>query len=68
MSERVLNDLGLDQKETRNIIEMFRERDEQLIREQHAVQHDEEMVIQSAKDTARELELLLKNDQKSDGR
>jgi glutathione-regulated potassium-efflux system ancillary protein KefC/glutathione-regulated potassium-efflux system protein KefB len=67
MSERVLNDLGLDQKESRNIIEMFRERDEQLIREQHAVQHDEEMVIQSAKDTARELELLLKNDQQSGG-
>lgn len=66
MSERVLGDLGLDGKETRNIIEMFRERDEQLIREQHAVQHDEEMVIQSAIDTAQELELLLKNDQKNE--
>jgi len=67
MSEQVLNGLGFDQKETRNIVEMFSERDKQLIREQHAVQHDEEMVIQSAKDTARELELLLKHDQKSGG-
>ena len=37
---------------------------EQLIREQHAVQHDEEQLIQTARDTAHELELLLRSDRK----
>ena len=41
---------------------MFRESDARLIREQHAVHHDEEQLIQSANDTARELESLLRSD------
>lgn len=63
MGEQVLNDLGIGEMESRRIVETFREKDAQLIREQHAVQHDEERIIQSAKETARELELLLRNDQ-----
>jgi hypothetical protein len=35
-----------------------------LIREQHAVQHDEEMLIQTARETGRELMFLMKRDQK----
>tara|TARA_B110000438_G_C15707427_1_gene603804 strand:+ start:304 stop:474 length:171 start_codon:yes stop_codon:yes gene_type:complete len=44
------------------IIRTFQERDTQLIKEQHAVQHNEEQIIQSARETALELELLLRND------
>ena len=32
--------------------------------EQHAVHHDEEKVMQSARDTAQELESLLRNDRR----
>jgi len=64
MSEQVLFDLGFDESEVRRLIATFREKDDQLIREQHAVQHDEEQLIQTARDTARELELLLKSDLK----
>ena len=62
MSEKILSDLGFQNDEVRRIVSAFREHDTKLIREQHAVQHDEEKVIQSAKETARELELLLRRD------
>ena len=64
MSERVLFDLGFEEQEVHRLIATFREKDAQLIREQHAVQHDEEQLIQTARDTARELEILLKSDLK----
>jgi glutathione-regulated potassium-efflux system ancillary protein KefC/glutathione-regulated potassium-efflux system protein KefB len=64
MSEQVLFDLGFKKKEVYRLIATFREKDAQLIREQHAVQHDEEQLIQTARDTARELELLLRSDRK----
>ena len=64
MSEQVLSDLGFEEKEVHRLIATFREKDAQLIREQHAVQHDEEQLVQTARDTARELELLLRSDRK----
>ncbi|MFT5501367.1 MAG: glutathione-regulated potassium-efflux system ancillary protein KefC, partial [Woeseiaceae bacterium] len=65
MSEQVLTGLGLEDKEVLNVVQAFREKDAQLVREQHAIQHDEEQLIQTAKDTARELELLLRNDRQN---
>ena len=62
MSGRVLDMLGFDQQEVRRSIDTFREHDKRLLDEQHAIHHDEERLIQSAKDTARELESLLRND------
>ena len=64
MSEQVLFGLGFDEKEVDRLITTFRDKDNQLIHEQHALQHDEEQLIQTARDTARELELLIKSDQK----
>lgn len=64
MSEQVLRDIGFDDKKSRHIVETFKDRDARLIREQHAIHHDEEQLIQSARETARELELLLKSDEK----
>ena len=64
MSEQVLFSLGFDDKEVNRLITTFRDKDNQLIHEQHALQHDEEQLIQTARDTARELELLIKSDQK----
>jgi len=65
MGEQALRGLGMKDAQARDVVEMFRERDKKLIREQHAVQHDEEMLIQTAKETARELELLLRSDLKN---
>jgi glutathione-regulated potassium-efflux system ancillary protein KefC/glutathione-regulated potassium-efflux system protein KefB len=65
LSERVMCTLGFSEKEVRLMIDRFRESDERLIYEQHAVHHDEEKLIQSAKDTAQELESLLRNDLKA---
>lgn len=65
LSERVLQDLDLDDGNVQQIVELFKDRDRRLIVEQHAVQHDEERLIQSARETARELESLLKQDLKS---
>ncbi len=62
MSGRVLEMLGFDQEEVRRVIDTFGERDKRLLDEQHAIHHDEERLIQSAKDTARELESLLRSD------
>jgi glutathione-regulated potassium-efflux system ancillary protein KefC/glutathione-regulated potassium-efflux system protein KefB len=65
LSEVVLCKLGFDEGDVRMVVENFRDSDQRLIKEQHAVHHDEEKLIQSAKDTARELETLLRNDLRS---
>lgn len=62
MSEQVLAGVGFDQDAINHVVRTFREKDEQLMLEQHAVQHDEEQLIQSSRDTATELELLMKSD------
>jgi len=62
ISGRVLKLLGIEEDEARRAVDMFRERDKRLLDEQHAIHHDEEQLIQTANDTARELELLLRSD------
>jgi glutathione-regulated potassium-efflux system ancillary protein KefC/glutathione-regulated potassium-efflux system protein KefB len=64
MTEQALKDLGRDEQEAKRIVEVFRERDARLIREQHVLQNDEEKLIQSSKDTALELEALLNSDRR----
>jgi hypothetical protein len=58
--------LGLDfgADDVRRLIDTFRERDARLILEQHVLQHDEAKLIQTSRDTAQELETLLRNDLK----
>jgi monovalent cation:proton antiporter-2 (CPA2) family protein len=67
MGEHVLADLGHDKSHARRIVETFADRDARLMREQHAVQHDEEKLMQSARETAQELESLLRNDLRDKG-
>jgi glutathione-regulated potassium-efflux system ancillary protein KefC/glutathione-regulated potassium-efflux system protein KefB len=62
LSKQVMLDLGMPEPDVEHIASVFEERDRKLIREQHAVQHDEERLIQSARETARELESLLSGD------
>ena len=62
ISKQVLVNLGNNVDDVEHIADLFQQHDRQLIVEQHAVQHDETRLIQTAKETARELELLLKHD------
>jgi monovalent cation:proton antiporter-2 (CPA2) family protein len=62
MSKRVLINLGFDKEEVEQVSEKFRARDTRLLKEQQAIHHSEEQMIQSSKDTAAELESLLQND------
>ena len=62
MSETVLKNLGQSSAEAKHVVEAFCERDSQLLLEQHAIHDSEEKLIQSSKDTARELESLLRRD------
>jgi len=65
MSETVLGSLGLSDADTKRLTSSFRERDERLLLEQHAIYHSEEQLIQSARDTAEELDSLLRDDTRS---
>lgn len=66
MSEQVLRQLGGDADEAKRIVDSFCERDEQLLKEQHAIADSEEKLIQSTHDTALELESLLRRDKSLD--
>jgi len=62
MSEEVLLHLGRSKDDARHIIDSFCDGDERLLNEQHEIAGSEEKLIQSTKDTARELESLLRRD------
>ncbi len=62
MSEVILKQLGQSPEEVRHVIDSFAERDERLLVEQHEIHDSEEKLIQSARDTADELEALLKRE------
>ena len=66
MSEQVLNSLGQTDEDARHIVDSFRKLDEQLLLEQQAIHDSEELLIQSSKDTATELESLLRRDNPDD--
>lgn len=64
LGENVLDKLGFDTDEVEHIGRTFRARDAQLLAEQHAIHDSEDKLIQSAKDTARELESILREDRR----
>jgi glutathione-regulated potassium-efflux system ancillary protein KefC/glutathione-regulated potassium-efflux system protein KefB len=62
MTEQVLTGIGHSPEEAKHIIDAFSERDATLLIEQHAIHNSEEQLIQSSKDSAAELESLLRRD------
>jgi monovalent cation:proton antiporter-2 (CPA2) family protein len=64
ISKEVIESIGVSRKDTSIATESFRERDIQLLKEQHAFHQSEEKLRQSAQDTAAELDLLLRDDAK----
>jgi len=65
MTELVLLNLGHSSKNAKHVINSFYERDAKLLVEQHAIHDSEEKLIQSVKETADELESLLRVDSPS---
>jgi len=66
MSKRILTNLGQSPEEAKFIVDTFCDRDSRLLLEQHAIHDSEEKLIQSSKDTATELETLLRRDKPVD--
>lgn len=64
MTEQVLTRLGHSPAEVKHIIDAFSERDSRLLIEQHAIHDSEEQLIQSSKDSAAELESILRRDRR----
>ncbi len=62
MSELVLTNLGQSRDEAKQIVGAFCEKDSKLLIEQHAIHDSEEKLIQSVRDSADELETLLRQD------
>ena len=62
MGESVLEKLGLEKNEVRQVSDTFRDADEKLLLEQHALQGSEKRLVQSATDAAAELESILEQD------
>ncbi len=62
LTELVLQGTGLDEAEARHTIATFRERDEATLVLQRDIYDDERQLIQSAKQTAQELEELFEED------
>jgi hypothetical protein len=67
MGESVLEKLGLEDNEVRQVSDTFRDADENLLREQHALQGSEKRLVQSATDAAAELESILEQDLRRQG-
>lgn len=65
MTELVLVSLGKSEESARHVVNAFYERDSRLLIEQHAIHDSEEKLIQSVKETADELEALLRGDSRA---
>ena len=62
MTRELLKAMGQGEQEAARALEMFRTSDVQTLQRQHAVAHDEQAVIQTARESARELEQLFEED------
>ena len=62
LSRGVLTALSGDALDAERAVSLFRVNDEDTLRRQHAVAHDEQALIQTARDSARELEQLFEAD------
>ena len=68
MGELALGSLGTPPDEVRRVVDTFREHDEQQLVEQHAIYDDEQQLIQSVAQAARELQGLIDADRPAEGR
>lgn len=62
LARQVLVGLGVDPAQAERNIQRFRDYDEQLVERQHAIHQDEAKLIESVKESMRELEELFESD------
>ncbi len=65
LAEELLRAVGTPAWQAKEIVERFKTHDEQLLRMQHAVHHDETQLRQTSKEAMQELEALLQGDRDS---
>jgi glutathione-regulated potassium-efflux system ancillary protein KefC/glutathione-regulated potassium-efflux system protein KefB len=68
LARQVLEAVGMAGWEAQQIVARFQAHDEQTLRRQHAVYHDETQLIQSARQAAEELQGLFESDQEDASR
>jgi glutathione-regulated potassium-efflux system ancillary protein KefC/glutathione-regulated potassium-efflux system protein KefB len=68
LARQVLEAVGMPGWEAQQIVARFQAHDEQTLRRQHAVYHDETQLIQSARQAAEELQGLFESDQEDASR
>lgn len=64
LTEDLLQELGMSQAEIAHTLEMFEKHDAELLMRQYAVFRDEAKLVQTSKEAAEELELLLEEDRR----
>ncbi|MBT8131457.1 MAG: monovalent cation:proton antiporter-2 (CPA2) family protein [Gammaproteobacteria bacterium] len=62
LTRRLLTRLGISEQDAVSAVELFREHDEKTLLRQHAIHHDEEALINSAKESADQLRRLFDAD------
>ncbi|HSD68922.1 MAG TPA: monovalent cation:proton antiporter-2 (CPA2) family protein [Woeseiaceae bacterium] len=67
LSRNLLQELGIEESEAQTTCDTFATHDHELLKRQHAIRHDEKVLIQSAREAAAELETLLQADRKRSG-
>ncbi len=66
LAENLLEELGMEQQAVARTIATFRKHDNDLLQRQFAVFRDEAKLIQTSREAAKELELLLEEDRRSE--
>lgn len=65
LTRDVLERLGVAPADAASAVELFREHDEKTLKKQHAIHHDEEALIQSAKESVDQLRRLFEADRQA---
>ncbi len=65
LARDVLEALGIEPQAAAAAVELFRRHDEETLKREHAIHHDEEALIESAKESVKQLRRLFESDAKA---
>jgi monovalent cation:proton antiporter-2 (CPA2) family protein len=65
LAEKMLIHIGRSPDEAKEIVRLFRETDEESLRRQHGIHHDQQRIIQSTQEAADELQRLFEGDREA---
>jgi voltage-gated potassium channel Kch len=67
LAEELLEKLGMERPAVNHLVDIFKEHDKALLDRQYAVFRDDEKLVQTSKEAAEELQLLLEEDRQQAG-